>query len=72
MKERGFGIFYFGFLFQHPSEVKKCFSYLAVFVIVGFLDLGDVFFPYSCFSISRPARQGDVALPLSCCHTEFF
>lgn len=63
MKERGFGIFYFGFLFQRPSEVKKCFPYLAVFVVAGFLDLGDVvFFPTLCFSISRPARQRDVAL----------
>lgn len=62
MKERGFGVFNFGFLFQRPSEVKKCFSYLAEFVIVGFLDLGDVFFPYSCFSISHPAKQRHMAL----------
>lgn len=62
MEERGFGVFNFGFLFQCPSEVKKGFSYLAVFVIVGFLDLGDGFFPFFCFSISHPARQRNVAL----------
>lgn len=61
-REGVFGVFYFDFLFQRPSEVKKRFSYLAVFVIVGYLDLGVVFFPFPCFSISHPAGQRDVAL----------
>lgn len=56
-------MFYLGFLLQRPSELKKLFSYAVVFVTVGILDLGDVFFPCSYFysSISH-ARQRDVEL----------
>lgn len=72
MEERGFGVFYFGFLFQCPSEVKKGFLYLAVFVIVGFLDLGDVFFPCSFFHFTPCEAKGCGTADLSYCHAEFF